>query len=59
MRIDYCPNCNKAGLKYRNDKDDYMNLIPNHYANRKKWCPRCKVWVEPINKPYIGSKGRG
>ena len=74
MRIDYCPNCHKAGLKYDNPegKDIEGHTQPERYKlwqeycdkvgkyvqhstyGLKKWCPRCKVWVKPENKPYIG-----
>ena len=70
MRIDYCPKCNKAGLKYHSNWDDpnYYKYhfvqgrvvdecvkigAPNGYGTAK-WCPRCKEWVEPVNRPYVG-----
>ena len=73
MRIDYCPNCDKAGLRERDtngiddrgmtSEESYQrwlrreNLIPEGYI-RRKWCPRCSIWVEPINCPYLGSTHR-
>ena len=73
MRIDYCPDCNKAGLREcdtegRNDlgrtrQESYEifsrgeRLTPEGYIHRK-WCPRCSIWVEPINRPYLGSMHR-
>ncbi len=81
MRIDYCPKCNKARLKYDNAdgkdieghtqseryglwkeacangrSDEYLK---NSTYGLKKWCPRCKEWVKPVNKPYIGQRGIG
>lgn len=70
MRIDYCPKCNKAGLKHdRYPRSVYSNppifntleqRIENerYHQDGKKWCPRCKEWVIPINHPYIGLKNR-
>ncbi len=66
MRIDYCPKCNKSGLKHeRYFSSPYANppQIPTdeqrdeNTAHRKlyeKWCHRCREWVNPYNKPYIG-----
>jgi|GEM_PF-5649224 hypothetical protein len=50
MRIDYCPKCNKAGLKW--DSLDASSSPP--HPGQDKWCPRCKEWVKPVNKPYKG-----
>jgi len=73
MRIDYCPKCHKAGLKYENEQgEDPSGLTqaerflawcddPQNYVSArgtKKWCPRCKEWVETENHPYIGMKAR-
>jgi hypothetical protein len=69
MKIDYCPKCKKAGLKYeRYPSNPY--LIPplepdeveikensDHRAKHEKWCPRCQEWVRPENQPYIGARG--
>lgn len=71
MRIDYCPKCGKAGLKYAsnwNDPDFYSfyfvagkpvdkikKIYPPEGYGTAKWCPRCKEWVKPENHPYIGS----
>lgn len=59
MRIDYCPKCHKAGLKYTEvtaeDPKGY-GIVPNEHK-WDKWCPRCKQWVTPINKPYVGVRG--
>ncbi len=73
MRIDYCPKCNKAGLKYHsnwNDPkyysyhfvdgkpiDDIKKVNPPEGYGTAKWCPRCKEWVKPENHPYIGLRG--
>ncbi len=74
MRIDYCPKCNKAGLKYFSNWanphfGDYHfegNKVVNDFEQKTapdgygtaKWCPRCKEWVKPENHPYIGMKGK-
>ncbi len=73
MRIDYCPKCNKSGLRGRDitDRDDRgmtrqesyekfargERLCPDGYV-RRKWCPRCQEWAIPINRPYLGSMHR-
>ena len=74
MRIDYCPNCGKAGLKHFSNWDNPM-FGAYHFENGRvvndlekhcppdgygtaKWCPRCKEWVKPENHPYIGSRIR-
>ena len=71
MRIDYCPKCNKAGLKYASNWDipkpyhweegkvvnDYEMVYPPEGRGSAKWCPRCKEWVKPNNHPYIGVRG--
>ena len=64
MRIDYCPKCNKAGLKYERIptlawKPDTRTEAEKEECNRehslgKKWCLRCRQWVNPVNHPYIG-----
>ena len=57
MRIDYCPKCGKAGLKYSSSERQKL-YAPEGYGTAK-WCPRCKEWVRPQNRPYIGVKGIG
>jgi len=68
MRIDYCPKCNKAGLKVDRIPIPYWKeLTPEETAAKReaidnngrgnKWCPRCMEWVKPINRPYVGTKG--
>ncbi len=69
MRIDYCPKCHKAGLREQDPKGFYSDgrTGKQRYeayltglkiiASNKKWCPRCKEWVEPENHPYIGIRG--
>jgi hypothetical protein len=71
MRIDYCPKCGKAGLKYASNWDapqpyhfesgKVVNDYELHYApdgfGSAKWCPRCKEWVTPQNRPYVGVRG--
>jgi len=65
MRIDYCPKCKKAGLKYeRYQHAPYANppIMPSdfemaenkyhHSTLGEKWCPRCREWVNPDNIPY-------
>ena len=66
MRIDYCPKCNKAGLKYERYPHSFYSNPPiylndaeleenaTHHSLNEKWCPRCKEWVKTNNKPYIG-----
>jgi hypothetical protein len=68
MRIDYCPICGKAGLRYENTEGKdangltrqelwaiYPNPLPIPHGSQK-YCPRCNRWIEPCNKPYIGVK---
>ncbi len=73
MRINYCPDCDKAGLRDRDtDRKDDLGLtsqesydklqrgekyIPDGYV-RRRWCPRCLKWVVAINRPYTGSMHR-
>ena len=70
MRIDYCPKCGKAGLKYHNlqNKNPDGNTDQERFdkwnkgesltiVGLNKWCPRCKEWVEPVNRPYVGVRG--
>ncbi len=69
MQIDYCPQCNKAGLKHeRYPHSPYSNppQIPTleqrienerYHADGKKWCPRCQEWVKPENHHYISARG--
>jgi len=70
MRIDYCPKCGKAGLKYDRIhippwevKTPEQQMIREenklHYAQGEKWCSRCHEWVRPVNRPYVGVKGIG
>ncbi len=71
MKIDYCPKCGKAGLKYENEHgldpdgrssqsryQDWVDkkTVVSHYGYQK-WCPRCKEWVDPVNRPYVGKSG--
>ncbi len=69
MRIDYCPKCGKAGLRYetsegldcdnRTERQRYEAWNTGDYFSSygsKKWCPRCKEWVKPENHPYINNK---
>ena len=71
MRIDYCPKCGKAGLKYETPEgrdctgrtneeryQDFVNDILPTPCIKNKWCPRCKEWIKPENRPYIGVKDR-
>lgn len=66
MKIDYCPKCGKAGLRYEDDKgldpsgmsrhqryEAYLIGEKSTYGTRK-WCPRCKEWTNPENHPYVG-----
>ena len=66
MKIDYCPKCHKAGLKYASNRDEALNgrfqyevkmIYPPEGYGTAKWCPRCKEWVKPENHPYIGRGG--
>jgi hypothetical protein len=62
MRIDYCPHCNKAGLKY--ERFQQLCWQPEHrtkeqideyelnHSQGKKWCSRCKMWVKPVSKEW-------
>ena len=57
MRIDYCPECGKAGLKWKNldNPEDPLNW---KYEVGQKWCPRCKKWVKSENRAYIALRDR-
>lgn len=56
MRIRYCPNCKKAGLKLEDDNNrgcdgltDYERYHSTVYIRRDealRWCTRCKEWVK-------------
>lgn len=62
MIISYCPICHKAGLRWDdpNGKDQHgrnsATRFNDYYAKsinlprNKKWCPRCKKWVDYIEK---------
>ena len=69
MRIDYCPKCHKAGLKYHSNWDD-PKYYAYHFENGQvveeiekigppegysKWCPRCKEWVKAENHEWSRS----
>jgi len=70
MRIDHCPGCGKAGLFYeRHVEVSHYNPETKRYEYadtperqenllyrelNMKWCPRCKEWDTPIDKPYTG-----
>ena len=48
MDVDFCPNCAKAGLRYKDPEGHYPNdYVPLQNRGATKWCPRCKQWVEP------------
>ena len=48
MDVGFCPNCKKAGLRYKNPEGHYPSeYVPLKNYGAKKWCPRCKEWVEP------------
>ena len=57
MRIDYCPCCFVAGLRY-----DAVDPLPEQSwtpdqiltfkAQGMKWCRRCKKWVKPTKKEW-------
>ncbi len=51
MRIDYCPKCNKAGLRKEVSNDLGQNW---RSTVSTKWCPRCYMWVKPVN--HVGDK---
>jgi len=62
MRIDYCPKCKVAGLRYCSnyreiEASNWPLAIEKQYApegyGTAKWCPRCKEWVKPENHPYV------
>ncbi len=69
MRIDHCPTCKKAGLKYERYPHSYYSnppLIPNteqaeenaiHSKLNQKWCPRCKQWVIPLTGEWHHGTG--
>lgn len=54
MRIAYCPICEKAGLKYHDDKG---NASYNRPLHGERWCPRCKQWVMP-NRQKVETHAR-
>jgi hypothetical protein len=72
MRIDYCPNCKKAGLKHQDpqgrdnmgltSKESYEKFLRHEKltgeGSGRKWCPRCLGWVIPNNRPYLGDMHR-
>lgn len=41
MEIPYCPNCGKAGLRWRNPQEERTP----HMSYITRYCPRCKKWV--------------
>lgn len=58
MRIDHCPKCRKAGLRWKDaqgklasgltPQEEYAHLPAFRLSNAtEKWCPRCKEWVKP------------
>lgn len=52
MDVDFCPNCKKAGLRYKDHDGHYpVDFLAHDVLSRsretKKWCPRCKEWVKP------------
>jgi len=69
MRIDYCPGCHKAGLRYENEQgqdpsgktqeqrfEAYQDARGEYQSayGAMKWCRRCQNWVKPYNQPYVG-----
>ena len=69
MIISYCYLCHKAGLRWDNPdgKDEYGQTGKERWKNycqtgdlsrprTKKWCPRCKQWVNYGEKPTGGTK---
>jgi hypothetical protein len=68
MRIDYCPECHKAGLKYQRYPDSPYSNPPliltleqkieneRYHHDNAKWCPRCKEWVKPENHEWSRGK---
>jgi len=44
MRIAYCPNCGKAGLRWEDTEGHYPWEIG---MEGKRFCPRCNAWVVP------------
>lgn len=45
MRIGYCLRCKKDNLRW---EDIYgRSAIQAGAAALKRWCPRCRQWVEP------------
>jgi hypothetical protein len=70
MRIDHCPKCKKAGLRYEDpngrdadNRTQYERICaktagkPVAKWGESKWCPRCKEWVKPNNQEWIGKNG--
>ena len=53
MRISYCPQCNKAGLRYE-DPEGHCHLWVELEYRGKRYCPRCKVWVKPYQVVRTG-----
>jgi hypothetical protein len=58
MRIRYCPDCKKAGLKWDDangkgydgmtDRERYSSNIPvKEGLFNMRYCPRCHGWVHP------------
>lgn len=68
MRIDYCPQCKKAGLKYERihipswyvktpEQQAIWDENKLHQSNGKKWCPRCQQWVTPMQGEWHRNTG--
>lgn len=59
MDVDFCPNCQKAGLRYKDPEGHYPNdYVPLQNSGATKWCPRCKQWVKPKARPVLSGKER-
>lgn len=67
MRIRFCPECGKAGLKWNDpegkgydgltDAERYRSGAVTDWSMR--YCPRCKEWVKPdISGNYDQHKRR-
>jgi hypothetical protein len=71
MRIDYCPMCHKAGLRYENEQgqdpsgktqqqrfEAYQNAQGKYQSayGSLKWCKRCQAWVTPENHPFVSRR---
>lgn len=48
MRVNYCPQCGKAGLRWQDPRGER----PEEWAYTvHRFCPRCQVWVLGHNGP--------